>query len=267
MNQVAQAGRSTLDGDCHLLCGRDLHYVHPDLVALYDSVNPAGADTAYYLRQAPIAPARILDVGCGTGGLALRFAGMGHDVTAIDPAPSMLEAARAKDGSEAVDWRQGDIASISGTSDIDLAVMTGHAFQCLLSNEEIRAGFERIAKALRPGGRFIFETRNRALTPWERWTACETVPIAAHGAGPVTIKTKILNVSGEIVSFEECYRFSNGTSLTSETSLRFASPGEILQLASGAGLHPVSIHGDWEGGTYRPDESREWIATLANGRP
>jgi SAM-dependent methyltransferase len=39
--------------------------------------------------------ARILDVGCGTGYFTRRFARVGHDVTGLDPDPSMLAFARA----------------------------------------------------------------------------------------------------------------------------------------------------------------------------
>jgi ubiquinone/menaquinone biosynthesis C-methylase UbiE len=41
-------------------------------------------------------PRRVLDVGCGTGFLALRFAELGHDVVGVDLAPQMIERARAK---------------------------------------------------------------------------------------------------------------------------------------------------------------------------
>src|SRR6266487_5880050 len=42
------------------------------------------------------APRRVLDVGCGTGFLALRLAELGHTVTGIDLAPKMIEQARRK---------------------------------------------------------------------------------------------------------------------------------------------------------------------------
>ncbi len=42
-------------------------------------------------------PATILDVGAGTGELALRLAERGHEVTLLDPSPSMLAIAERKD--------------------------------------------------------------------------------------------------------------------------------------------------------------------------
>lgn len=47
-------------------------------------------------RLAPPPPLRILDVGCGTGFLALQFAAMSHHATGVDIAPEMLEQARRK---------------------------------------------------------------------------------------------------------------------------------------------------------------------------
>ena len=44
----------------------------------------------------PPAPARVLDLGCGTGSLAVLLAGAGHDVTGVDFAPAMVARARAK---------------------------------------------------------------------------------------------------------------------------------------------------------------------------
>ncbi len=64
-------------------------YADPRLAALYDALNPSDASTAFYLGLAGPAPARILDMGCGTGLLACEFAARGHDVTGADPAAAM----------------------------------------------------------------------------------------------------------------------------------------------------------------------------------
>ncbi|MCB1717865.1 MAG: class I SAM-dependent methyltransferase, partial [Candidatus Competibacteraceae bacterium] len=77
----------------------DTHYEDPRLAAIYDALNPWAADTDFYLSLAPAQPARILDLGCGTGLLACAYANAGHAVVAVDPAAPMLALAREKPGS------------------------------------------------------------------------------------------------------------------------------------------------------------------------
>ena len=80
----------------------DPHYEDPRLVALYDLDNPWSADTDFYLGLSGACdgsgqrPAkRILDLGCGTGLLTCAFAAQGHDALGVDPASTMLSAARS----------------------------------------------------------------------------------------------------------------------------------------------------------------------------
>lgn len=56
----------------------------------------AGAWRAAIGRLLPSAPARVLDVGAGTGAMSLLAAELGHRVTALDLSPGMLEHARTK---------------------------------------------------------------------------------------------------------------------------------------------------------------------------
>lgn len=65
--------------------------------AMSDPVE-AAAWRAVLSRCLPAAPARVLDVGAGTGALALLAAELGYDVTAIDLSEGMLAKARAKAG-------------------------------------------------------------------------------------------------------------------------------------------------------------------------
>lgn len=47
-------------------------------------------------RLLPAPPARVLDLGAGTGFLSLPLAALGYDVTALDVAPAMLERLQAR---------------------------------------------------------------------------------------------------------------------------------------------------------------------------
>src|SRR3954467_2711438 len=61
----------------------------------------------------PAGPCDVVDLGCGTGSLALLAAEAGHRVTGVDFAPRMIEQARAKADAAAldIDWRVGDAAA------------------------------------------------------------------------------------------------------------------------------------------------------------
>lgn len=47
--------------------------------------------------------------------------------------------------------------------------MTGHAFQCLVTDDDVGAALAAIHAALRAGGSFVFETRHPQARAWEEW--------------------------------------------------------------------------------------------------
>ena len=104
----------------------------------------------------------VLDVGCCTGAFLSLSHDRGHQgrLVGLDPATGMLDQARKQQG---VEWLQGDINTVRFDSQFDLIVMSGHAFQVLVGDEEIRVAMAAVHDALTDGGRFAFETRNPAI--------------------------------------------------------------------------------------------------------
>src|SRR5258707_3681373 len=80
---------------------------------------------------------RVVDLGCGTGRLALGLAAAGHTVTGVDPARASLDAARAKPGADRVTWMEGTSAVLPRAA-FDVAVMTSHVAQFFVTDEEWR---------------------------------------------------------------------------------------------------------------------------------
>ncbi|MEU4151893.1 class I SAM-dependent methyltransferase [Streptomyces sp. NPDC026659] len=100
----------------------------------------------------PIRPADVLDLGCGTGSLALLAAGQGHRVTAVDSSPAMVELARAKLAGWDATVVRGDAAEPPvGEGSVDV-VLVRHVLWALPEPGKV---LRRWRELLRPGGRFV----------------------------------------------------------------------------------------------------------------
>jgi 2-polyprenyl-3-methyl-5-hydroxy-6-metoxy-1,4-benzoquinol methylase len=102
----------------------------------------------------PAAPARVADLGCGSGSLSVLLAEEGYDVSGLDLSDEMLTVARAKAEGAGVDvvFTQGDAASPDlepGTFD---AVLCRHVLWAL---PDPSAALARWVGLLRPGGRLV----------------------------------------------------------------------------------------------------------------
>ncbi len=103
------------------------------------------------------APARLLDVPCGGGRHSLALAARGHEMTGVDLSAGFLEAARSADASRSVTWEQQEMRLIPWVDRFDGAFCFGNSFA--YDDDEGNAEFLRaVARALRPGARFVLDT-------------------------------------------------------------------------------------------------------------
>jgi trans-aconitate methyltransferase len=92
---------------------------------------------------------RILDLGCGDGVLTAKIAAAGADIVAVDAAPDMVAAARAK----GLDARIVPGQSLAFEREFD-AVFSNAALHWMHPQKTVLGG---VARALKPGGRFVAE--------------------------------------------------------------------------------------------------------------
>jgi 2-polyprenyl-3-methyl-5-hydroxy-6-metoxy-1,4-benzoquinol methylase len=233
----------------------DEHYVNPRLAALYDLGNGWSQDRDFYLALAGSAPVSILDLGCGTGLLCNAFAALGHDVTGVDPAEAMLDVARSQAFGHRVSWVHSSAQDLETGKAYDLVIMTGHAFQVLLSDSDVENTLEVVKKHLNKGGRLVFETRNPAIDWASRWNTDKEITLD-HTRLRESRRT--IERTGNIIRFDTSYAFPDET-LVSHSVLRFFTCGEIIDFLARAELVANAVWGDWDEGPFDPELSEEMI--------
>nr|WP_298101175.1 class I SAM-dependent methyltransferase [uncultured Shinella sp.] len=237
----------------------DRLYHDPDLADFYDLENDWGRspDFDYCLSLAKDA-ASVLDLGCGTGALTVALA-EGRTVVGVDPAPAMLEIARAKPGT--AEFIEGDARTLRLGRRFDLVLLTGHAFQVFLTQEDRRAALATIAAHLAPAGRFIFDSRNPACREWEEWGPEGSLRTVDHPRfGPVSAWNDVAHDPATgIVTYGTHYEIqATGKRLSAASHIAFAEKTELAALIAEAGLKVDRWLGDWEGNEWR-DGAKELI--------
>jgi len=127
---------------------------------LYDLSTPDWrGEIDFYRDYAKATKARgqaLLDVGCGTGRVAIRLAPDSTKILGVDLNPAMLEQAQRKSGNVAnVRWMQGDMRALDLGETFGLILVAGHSFQSLLTVKEQVACLDSLKRHLAPGGTII----------------------------------------------------------------------------------------------------------------
>ncbi|MEI3854117.1 MULTISPECIES: class I SAM-dependent methyltransferase [unclassified Ensifer] len=233
----------------------DKLYSDPSLVEFYDIENGWTADSEY-LKTMAAGRTSILDLGCGTGLLAVALAEDGSKrVVGVDPAAAMLDVARSRPGGDRVRWVEGDGRGIRLDETFDMVLLSGHAFQVFLTREDQLAALKTIAAHLAPDGRFIFDSRNPLVEEWREWTAAESERDIVHPVlGQVLAWNDVQHDPATgIVEYGTFYRIAaDGRTYAAQSKIAFPSHEDLVAMMDEAGLVVEQWLGGWDG---RPFET------------
>jgi SAM-dependent methyltransferase len=235
-----------------------------DNAALYERMNPWDPrrwPAVRFYHELVMDADSVLDVGCGPGGMLAHARAHGHRgrLAGLDPDPAALERARRHAG---IEWTLGTAADAPWQAEFSLATMTGHAFQCLVTDEELRASLAAVRAALRDGGRFAFETRHPQARAWQDWNPSNASDVAGPAGRPLRVWHEVESLAGDVVTLTETTAEPDGTVLrVDRSSLRFLDVQALGAFLDDAGFQVQAQYGDWLRGPVTAG-SRE-IVTVA----
>ncbi|MEU8463990.1 class I SAM-dependent methyltransferase [Streptomyces sp. NPDC029003] len=216
----------------------------------YDRVFPKDASAAAVATAlASLHPAPgsgTLELGVGTGRIAVPLSRRSGPVRGVDSSPEMLALLAAEPGAELVTGVLGDVRTYTDERRYGLVYAVCGILSMLLTPEDQQAMVHRAAALLAPGGRLVIETGNRpAVEAMHEGRSRTTLftPYPEPGTGLQTHST--LPPGSELWQCSHVWYESDGTTRVGTELSRLTTPDETDAYARAAGLVPEGRYADW----------------------
>lgn len=107
-------------------------------------------------------PRKILDLGCGTGAIAIPLAQRGYRVTGVDLSEEMLAITydKAKEKGLQIELLHQDMREVEVAAEMDAVVSFCDSINYLTEGDDVCQTFLRVSQALKPGGLFLFDVHS-----------------------------------------------------------------------------------------------------------
>ena len=234
----------------------------------YDRLHPPGGeDIGLWLSFAGRTALPVLEIGTGTGRIALELAGAGHAVTAVDPSAAMLAIARARNEDRGLDasFVEGSLSDvpIRVGDEYGFVLVPADVFLHCAAGEAQLASLRQLRAALAADGRLAIDLPGPASFIDGLHNGEPVLVYSAPGDDGVHLdvwqvheddlaeQTRMLSMRYERTLPDGTVRRS-----ISEHRLRYVYRFEMEYLAHIAGLRLLTIAGDYELGELTHDSAR-----------
>ncbi|MFB6844886.1 class I SAM-dependent methyltransferase [Streptomyces sp. NPDC056373] len=235
----ATDGRSTAPGGNSSAYGESLADVYD---SLYPAAGPAIDSMVGFLQELRPAPASLLELGVGTGRLAVPLAKNGYRVHGVDASPAMLAKLHENDPTGRVTTAVGDFSALAVEERYDLVLTALNTFFMLPTQEQQISCLRGIHDALADDGVAVFETYNPQV--YHRLTEA-TTRIGHLAPDALLLDTIQVNQSLQSVLVVHTIMSAGGLRKVPEVS-RYAWPAEFDVMARLAGLRVTDRWADWD---------------------
>jgi len=195
---------------------------------------------------------RVLELGVGTGRLAIPMAEAGLRVVGIDTSEAMLDRLAAADPDQRVEVVCGDMVHDLPGGPFDAALVAYNTIFNLLDERLQRRCFAEVAARLRPGGAFVVEAHVPGDGPTDGG-ATSDVSVRSMAVDHVVLSVSTntpgdQRAEGQFVQFSE----AGGVRLR-PWSIRWVTPAQLDEMAAAAGLVLESRMTDMAGTPFTAD--------------
>lgn len=221
---------------------------------LYDSWSRSVTeDVAFYVDEARSAPRRVVELGVGTGRLALPIARAGIPVVGVDNSERMLEVCRRRAEragvEQLVDLRLGDLRDPPVDPTVSLVLCPFRSYLHLPTDADRLEALRAAWTLLEPGGRLVFDvfmpSPDDIAETNGRWLEREP-GIFERADWNGTARTFTLRV--------------RGASAETAMELAWTTPGDWRRLIEEAGFEVLACYGWFDRRPYARGEDTIWIA-------
>ena len=218
-------------------------------------------DLDLYLALAARTGGPILELGCGTGRVAVPLAAAGHEVTAVDIDPAMLERARRRAAAAGaaiggrIEFVEADMLALDlpTASAFRLAIIALNSLFLLATRSAQREAFATMARHLASGGLAVVDIwlpdaddlarfDGRLILEYERHDPVSNALVTKIAAAQHDAASGIVNLTS---IYEEGEQGASPARFVRRDALRLVSADELRDFAESAGLEVETLAGGY----------------------
>ncbi len=239
--------------------------------------NSAGFYVDVYLQT----PGVVVELGVGTGRIALEAARRGREMIGVDASAEMLKRCRARAEAASVSDRlrllEADFRSFELEHPASLIALPYHSIGHLTAEEEKTKAVRHVYDQLAPGGRFIFDDFNYRPELAERFRQVELKGELVHpdtGLDALLWATSLIDVASQslrLVTWTDEVD-PDGRLVRRQyrrLSLSWLEPQQWQDILIGAGFMIEECYGDYAGTPFDATHANDqlWVAVKPEGSP
>lgn len=217
---------------------------------LYDeTARGIEGDVAFYRDLAVASGGPVVELGVGTGRIAIPIAAAGVEMIGIDVVPEMIAVGRARAEAAGVAstlrFVEGDMRSFTLGAPVPLVTIPFRAFLHNLAREDQLATLRACRRALRPGGRLALNVFNPDLSIAARWAGKSAAHYEPFDAAGRVEAHHDFDLGAEARTVTSRLRWREGGTVRRGTlTLRYVSREEMETLFDATGFEAESLYGD-----------------------